>query len=101
MSSTCLAVRRFGLISNSGSKDVDFRPNANVLLRNFIEKARGASLVPVPGLIQWRQRIHSPKVSNPFNVRKIVALPGGSLKHTIRGFSPVALASSSYEKPFR
>ena len=43
----------------------------------------------------------SSSVSNPGSVRRIDALPGGSLKHTTLGVSPVAAASSSYEKPFR
>ena len=101
ISSTCLAVSRFFLISNSGSYEVGLRLNAIARLLNSIQNARGASLVPVPGLMHWRQWMDSSNVSNPGGVRRIDALPGGSLKHTTLGFSLVAAASSSYEKTFR
>eukprot|EP00959_Pyramimonas_sp_CCMP1952_P303709 6355785-Pyramimonas_sp.AAC.1 len=47
--STCLAVSRLLLVSSSSSWDVGRRPEPRAVLLSFSEKARGASLAPVPG----------------------------------------------------
>eukprot|EP00959_Pyramimonas_sp_CCMP1952_P399783 8376795-Pyramimonas_sp.AAC.2 len=84
MSSTCLAESRLLLASNSSSQDVGLRPKPLVILLNFSGRARGASLVPVPGSRHCRQCFDSSSRSNPGSVRSAVADPGGRVKHATR-----------------
>ena len=96
MSSTCLAVRKSFLISNSGSKWVDLSPMFLVVFRSLNENARGASLVPVPAFVHCKQCLASLKDSYPLKVLSSSALPGGRVKQTILSSSPVASANSLY-----
>ena len=64
MSSTCLPIMQTScplrcLTSISGSAVKLANPKSlQVTCLNFIEKARGASTVPVPGLSQCRHSVH-------------------------------------------
>ena len=101
MSSTCLAVRRSCRISNSGSRAVDMSPIPTVVLCSFKEKPLDASLIPVPGLVHWKQCMLSSKCSKPGRVLSSSALPGGTVKQHSRSCSLVASASSLYVNPFK
>eukprot|EP00959_Pyramimonas_sp_CCMP1952_P130952 2738137-Pyramimonas_sp.AAC.1 len=94
ISSKLLAVSKLLLVSHSSSWDMGRRPKPLVALLSFSERARGASLVPVPGFKHCRQCFGSSQCSNPGRVRGTVADPGGKVKHATRSFSPVASASS-------
>eukprot|EP00959_Pyramimonas_sp_CCMP1952_P396475 8306789-Pyramimonas_sp.AAC.1 len=55
VSSTFSAVNKWLLVSNTSSQDADRTPKPLVALLSLNEKARGATLVPVPGFKHCKQ----------------------------------------------
>eukprot|EP00959_Pyramimonas_sp_CCMP1952_P474766 9503839-Pyramimonas_sp.AAC.4 len=92
MSSTCLAVRRFGLVSEFSSCEVGVGPWPLALAPDLKGKALRASLVPTTGFQRCRQRMVPSRAAKPGSARSADAEPGGGAKQTMCS-SPVASAS--------